>query len=642
MSSSRGSFSNLSKVNISTQEIKELVSILNRPPFDEDFTLVSFDELSGKTMKALVEKILRKLDSKVDVSLSDDSEESQAKLSDLLGVLNFSEANDPRFVQDIFEGKKAQCTSILIYVAQNFETLKQRAYLGYYLAQLYVPDEFLMDSEMKALNEEYRSLLRLFRTEHEAVSVLRTAMPDIGGLKAEVSKLESEREALDTRVRALEAKAPSTQEYLELLKAVGQQRKAQEEELRLSEKLRAQRMALEQSEHHLLIAQQKLSDAQRACGEETTAEEMLAVLQTDVANLMEVKASLGFEFSEKEARIAENERKLSEPIQTPEALAKLEAKFSAFRAMVSDLEGKVTSTRDPEKEEKLSIFRQQGSLVVKRREELKEEGKILTDERTNCELEYEERRKEFEKAHGGSQVGKTDFVKFQENLSAKLNIQRKKIAELREIESEIGILKKTAKHIQQNFLAALGMAETEGSAGPTQFDSLRDASDEKLASICEKLIQNIETNKERIKPLVEDHKALKSTLKDAEDEHRRKKADFERVVGSVKAENEDLMREFKKARDELNRKDVSVDLYKEKGAVLELVLKMLEDEKIGRSRLRDRMKTEIAENETKVQELKEKRDQIKAASSNAVNHMNAMNALKELLEVKIAVKTGKI
>lgn len=65
-------------------------------------------------------------------------------------------------------------------------------------------------------------------------------------------------------------------------------------------------------------------------------------------------------------------------------------------------------------------------MVQKKKEELKEEVKSLTDERTGYELEYEEKRKQIEKTTGNSSLGKTDFVKFQENINQKLVSQRKK------------------------------------------------------------------------------------------------------------------------------------------------------------------------------------------------------------------------
>ena len=42
---------------------------------------------------------------------------------------------------------------ILYFILQNFAELKKRAYLGYYLVPVNIPDEFMMEEDMKHLRE---------------------------------------------------------------------------------------------------------------------------------------------------------------------------------------------------------------------------------------------------------------------------------------------------------------------------------------------------------------------------------------------------------------------------------------------------------------------------------------------------------
>lgn len=52
-------------------------------------------------------------------------------------------------IKEVFQGNKENINPIIYFILQNFEDLKNRAYLGSYLVPLNIPDEYLMDKEMK-------------------------------------------------------------------------------------------------------------------------------------------------------------------------------------------------------------------------------------------------------------------------------------------------------------------------------------------------------------------------------------------------------------------------------------------------------------------------------------------------------------
>lgn len=68
-------------------------------------------------------------------------------------MLSYPDAQDDESGQKIYSGSKKHIYPILYFILQNFEELKQRAYLGYYLVPLTIPDEFLMNEEIKQLQE---------------------------------------------------------------------------------------------------------------------------------------------------------------------------------------------------------------------------------------------------------------------------------------------------------------------------------------------------------------------------------------------------------------------------------------------------------------------------------------------------------
>lgn len=105
-------------------------------------------------------------------------------------------------------------------------------------------------------------------------------------------------------------------------------------------------------------------------------------------------ADCDFELQEKVKKFTENEAILAEPVPPPEVLAKMEARLNQLRATTVEMESRLVAERDRAKEDKLAIFRQQVSLVVKRKGELEEEIRNLVEERTQNELQISQKRKE--------------------------------------------------------------------------------------------------------------------------------------------------------------------------------------------------------------------------------------------------------
>ena len=64
-------------------------------------------------------------------------------------MLGYVSSNNEGSIKGVFDGKKDYIYPILYFILQNFDELKNRAYLGYYLVPLNIPDEYLIDKEMK-------------------------------------------------------------------------------------------------------------------------------------------------------------------------------------------------------------------------------------------------------------------------------------------------------------------------------------------------------------------------------------------------------------------------------------------------------------------------------------------------------------
>ena len=268
--------------------------------------------------------------------------------------------------------------------------------------------------------------------------------------------------------------------------------------------------------------------------------------------------------------------------------------------------------------------------------------------------------------HGFGYFEKTDILKFQDDLNAKLAIQSKKQTEINELEQEISILKHTenvVKTIHTETVNDLKDYETkygvtgllsieadieEFSRKKGSFDYLKGKTIEELSSIIESLRTKIEEKRDLLKPLIEEHKTLKSRIKETEEEHKKKRIEYEKTVADSKEEFEVVFKEYKAVQEPCAKRQALRIVLQEKTKAVALFRNLLDQEakfaqgtssfsKEART-MKDAMLKEVSEKEASIQVLKEKREAVKEASNNVVEQNKMLNDLKFLLEEKLKCK----
>lgn len=393
----------------------------------------------------------------------------------------------------------------------------------------------------------------------------------------------------------------------------------------------------------------------------TSASEMLETLKAELNQYRARINEINFELQDKSEKIEGNERKLTEPIPPVDVVNRLEGKLIQLKAEVNNLENKIEAEKDPEKEDKLAIFRQQTAVVTSKREELEVMLKELQEERTTLELEIEDRKKEIEKVRGPNVFTNNDFEVFQENLNKKIANKKKKDEELKEFEEEYGILKRTEQILKTMYKESIknvksyeqkygmvGLLNIENEIDDlTQkkgnADILKGKTLEELSAIVEQLKIKIDEKRDKLKPLVDEHKKLKQRIVVLEEDHRAKKHEFERVIRPLTKELEIIDSESKDKKNTAFEYEISISLYKEKKEVLGLIKGMLDKEKANIDKgssesYTENIKKEIETVEKEIQALKVKRDEAKNTANNLVEQTRFLNDLKYMLEEKLKTR----
>lgn len=385
---------------------------------------------------------------------------------------------------------------------------------------------------------------------------------------------------------------------------------------------------------------------------------MLSTLRNELTYYKGKINDVNFELQEKTLKIEANEKKLVEPVPPLEVINRMEGQLVQLNSGVSNLESKIEAERDNAKEDKLSIFRQQAAVVTGKKEELEKTIKSDQDSRMTMELEIEKQKKELEKIKGPNAFKNNDFEVFQGNLNDKMVEKNKKQEELDALDEEYGILKRTEQILKASYKESFKKVKTyekkynmEGllnienelddlTQQKGNVDLLKGKTLEELSTIVEQLKIKIDEKRDKLKPLLDEHKKIKAIIVKMDEEHKAKKADFERVIRPLQKEYEMIDNDSRDKKNIAFEYEISAELYKEKTQVLDLVKEMLDKEKASSAAnelgtCSSLMQNEITVLEKDIQVLKVTRDRVKNISNNLSEQTDFLGDLKMLLEEKL-------
>jgi intraflagellar transport protein 81 len=164
---------------------------------------------------------------------------------------------------------------------------------------LAIPDEFLVDDEMRDTFQIYKDLQAEFQATHMSVEGLRSESMNPTDLKKEITQLEQEKEQLLTKINLFKTKS-NKQDFQALLEATSKLRKEQEQDAKLSEKERELSNMIEFYESQLLTVKQRLMDIRKMYSDNVTPDRMLDNLRNETRRNRELAYDiLGRELQDK-------------------------------------------------------------------------------------------------------------------------------------------------------------------------------------------------------------------------------------------------------------------------------------------------------------------------------------------------------
>eukprot|EP00873_Tetraselmis_striata_P043397 jgi/Tetstr1/463661/TSEL_008522.t1 len=662
-------------------DLSFIVDKLNAAPFRYDVTLIGLSEKSPTEALQLMSDVFAVISPKhprLDVA-REPIEMVVQRLMEFLRMVKYRpEMDQMQFRQYMAQADPSVVFPVLKWVLSQIDALSKRAFVGYYMTPVLMPDELSMDAEVAAIRDEINAYQQQFVELHKERETQRALNKDPQVLKTKTKQLEEERMHLGEKIERVKGKTAGVQNLKVLHEACSALRKQQDEEISLMQQLASQRQQLEHTEHKYQRNMARLREV-RATAMDGTASGILEQARDEHARLRElISDKMPRDMEKRQKRLQAVEQVLHDNFNTEADLYSLkqrQAEINADIAAVTERRQRAEKEAQGNKAyQQLRATQQMANVMTKKKEEILSKLERLTDKKESLETEYGRRVAHEEGAmQPASQVAspapsrapaagvsEEEYRAKYAEIKSKLPEYKEKKKLVSDLEGEVQVLERTLEVLggtERELMAEVQSIEREkGVAGFSEtqaslekISEAKSAIDEQKGSMLEEISktvteinQAIKDRKTDLAPQIKELRTMRQQFQDQEAEYNDKKKAYE----SAKLGHESRM----------SKLDGEVSGYKEELASAESQYHMvncqlkLVDVSIWRVtqggdslNLRDKYQRRVKEAEDQHADLKNRQKHLKDSSAPSQEQMTMMRDLKRLMEAKLQVlKRGNV
>ena len=506
------------------------------------------------------------------------------------------------FRQGLIQGDRPTVYPILSWIIGKFEELKKRAYLARFLVPLDVPEEYLMEQDVSAIHQQYMESLDAFKDTHKELESTRNSGFSPNEIKKDILQMEDEKEQLLKRVEKVKGRAAGIKNHESLLKIAKELYAEKENEQTLQEKQREQRNQLLHADQSYQRTMSKLKEM-RQVNMGGTAEGLFNRLEEEnKANKYLVTEQLPRAHEERKQYCGELQRILSEPAMSNDDLESIREDIRNLNTEVSDYTERKLSKAAPH-DDKLSMFRQQASIIAKKKEGTAQRLRDNMNEYGNISKELDEKRIEITKFAGKAKMLKgEEFKQYVTHLRGKSNLYKKKKGILNNIRSELGVLTRTEEILKSRDTNVKEvLSDLEAQKGVKGFhnaqenlekvSSMKGQLDERkgqtltdMSMMVEEVMKTINNKKTQLAPIIKQLRQLRQECQELEVEYNEKRQRYEAAALGIESNKSKLSSEVNALRQECLQEESRYHY-------LNAVIKMVD---IQLNRVKDEMKTYVS------------------------------------------------
>jgi intraflagellar transport protein 81 len=529
-------------------QIREIVRLLNDPPFSKNFSLVAFDEQQPHELMLLINEVLGTIDERQKVDMHrEDPVMAQNRILLFLHGLAYRPDDPDNFAMKLFNGDRDVCYQLLEWLLASKAAHQKRAYLAPFLTEIDVPQELFHDEMVKEIRESCLNLKEEFIHSHKQLAVLEEATQDPEAKKDMIRDLDDERRQLTERVSRLEKKLQgSLPDYEEMALACQRLKREQEDEKALKKRYKDQVELLSQAKRGSASAKERLEKIRNEQGRllDGDAETMLSKLIQDVAT----KKKQAHEVDPR--RVADLRSKLDDIKQVMQGSSysqqDIEQLQNTQRRLDQDTDRMQRELDAPAAaDDKITMFRQQASMIARKKEAMQAQLDEQRALKASMEKQLEEKELSFDSMGTGGHMKPDAFRQMKQDVRAKSTLHKKMKAEFDELRAERGVLQRTVDILKLQCKDHEGwLREQERAAGvegatenlerleqvssqKAVYDQKKGLTIEQHAMEVEKVRLTIKEKKQKLAPMIKDLRAERGKFQMLDAEYTTKKEAYE-------------------------------------------------------------------------------------------------------------------
>ncbi|KAG9354659.1 hypothetical protein JZ751_001372, partial [Albula glossodonta] len=550
-----------------SEQLKFIVEQLNKDPFKKNFNLITFDSLEPMQLLQILNDVLAEVDPK-----------------------------------GLVTGSKPVVHPVLHWLLMRIPELKKRAYLARFLVKLEVPAEFLQDEVIADTYHQYEELVEGFKGYHKECEQLKTSGFSAAEIRRDISAMEEEKDQLIKRVERLKKRVESVSNHQHMLELARQLRVEKEREESLVHQKQEQK---NQAEQRLQRSQLQLKDLRQAAAD-AKPESLMKRLEEEIKfNTYMVSDKLPKELENKKRTVQYLQKVAAEPAMGQAELGELEDKIREINMQINQLIEKRMMRNDP-MDDKLSLFRQQASIIARKKEAKAEELQEAREELAGCEKDLNQKNSQARDLDGTEVIRGEEFKRFVVKLRSKGTVFKKKRQEIADLRAEYGILQRTEEILKQRHEAVQqqlqsieakkgisGYSDTQEelervSAIKSELDEMKGRTLDDMSEMVKKLNSVIVEKKSALAPVIKELRPLRQQCQEVR-ALREETGQEESRYHYINCMREIINMQMERAADEM-KAYVSPDPQERRKAIREQYMKNItEQESLGK-KLRETQK----------------------------------------------------
>ncbi|XP_071428386.1 intraflagellar transport protein 81 homolog [Pithys albifrons albifrons] len=646
-------------------QMQFIVEKLNQEPFRKNYNLISFDSLEPLQLLQLLSDVLAEIDPKHAVDIREELPEQTAKrMLNLLGILKYkppgSVSDLSAFRQGLVTGSKPVIHPVLHWLLQRPSELKKRAYLARFLVKLEVPAEFLQDDTVADINAQYEELMEAFKNLHKEHEQLKTSGLSTAEIRRDISAMEEEKDRLVKRVERLKKRVETVQNHPRMLEIARQLRLEKEREESLAQQKQEQKSQLFHAEQRLQRAQLQLKEMQDAVAD-SNPESLMKKLEEELNfNSYLVTEKMPRELESKKASVFLLQKVVAEPAMTQTDLTALQSEINEVNAQVNQLIEK-RMLKYEAADSKFSMYRQQASLVARRKEAKAQELQEAREELARLEGQVQLRSSHGPELGGPQAPPEHEFKQYVAKLRTKNTLYKQKRQEISEITAECGILQRTEELLRQRHQALQqqlqSTEEQKGISGysytqeelervsavKSEMDEMKGQTLDNMSEMVKRLNAVVAEKKASLAPIIKELRQLRHKCQELTQERDEKKLQYDSCAAGLESNRAALEQEVKVLLEECAQQESNYHYMNCMRRSLEVQLQRAREElkacvspegQQRRRALREQYTKMILEQENLGKKLREKQKVVRDNHGPNMKQMKMWQDLEQLMECK--------